>query len=243
MKNSVLRNKNCFITGATGGLGKEIARSLVKYDCNLFLTSNEKPTKEFLDELKNVNKKNEIHFETADLTSEKEFKKVIKICRAKIGQIDILVNSAGIFPIKFIQKSTMKDFDICFDINVRLPYALIKEFSSQMIKKKWGRIINIVSSSAYFGVKESVVYCASKHALLGLSRATFNELKEHNIRTFSISPGSMKTTMGKMSAKKSNQNYETFINPKEVAELITNLISYNKEMVVDEVRLNRIKIE
>ena len=243
MKNSILRNKNCFITGATGGLGKEIARSLARYDCNLFLTSNENPSKEFLDELKNLNKKNKIHFETADLTSEIEFKKVIKICRAKIGQIDILVNSAGIFPIKFIQKSTMEDFDRCFNINVRLPYALIREFSSQMIKKKWGRIINIVSSSAYFGVKESVVYCASKHALLGLSRATFNELKEHNIRTFSISPGSMKTTMGKMSAKKSNQNYETFINPKEVSELISNLISYDKEMIVDEIRLNRMKIE
>ena len=100
----------------------------------------------------------------------------------------------------------MEDFDKCFNINVRLPYALIKEFSSQMIKKKWGRIVNIVSSSAYFGVKESVVYCGSKHALLGLSRATYNELKEYNIRTYSISPGSMKTTMGKMSAKKSDQN-------------------------------------
>jgi len=243
MKNSVLRNKNCFITGATGGLGKEIAYHFAKYDCNLFLTSNEKPTKSFLDDLKKMNKKNKIHFEVADLTSEKQFKKVINICKTKIGRIDILVNSAGIFPIKFIHKSTMKDFDTCFNINVRLPYALIKELSPQMIKKKWGRIINIVSSSAYFGVKESVVYCASKHALLGLSRATYNELKEHNIRTYSISPGSMKTTMGKMSAKKSNQNYETFINPNEVAELIIQLISYDKEMVVDELRLNRIKIE
>ena len=138
MKNSILRNKNCFITGATGGLGKEIARSFARYECNLFLTSNENPSKEFLDELKKMNKKNKIHFEIADLTSEREFKKIIKICRAKIGQIDVLVNSAGIFPIKFIQKSTMEDFDRCFNINVRLPYALIKEFSSHMVKKKWG---------------------------------------------------------------------------------------------------------
>ena len=93
------------------------------------------------------------------------------------------------------------------------------------------------------GVKDSSIYCSSKHALLGLSRSIFNELKEHNIRTYSVSPGSMKTEMGKMSGEISNQNYNTFIDPAEVAKFLIQICSYDNEMISEEIRLNRIKIE
>lgn len=240
----LLRGKNCFITGATGGLGKDLALQFAKHGCNLFLTSyDDIGLKSFLDTLYAVDNKIKIYFEHSDLTDQNQFKETIKRCRQQFDRIDILINSAGIFPIKLISESTLEDFDRCFNINVRIPYALIKEFSIDMTKNEWGRIVNIGSSSAYTGIKETVIYCATKHALLGLSRATYNELKEHNVRTCCISPGSMKTDMGKMSARMSNQNYETFIAPREVAEFIMHVILYDKEMVAEEIRLNRIRIE
>jgi short-subunit dehydrogenase len=243
MNNLVLKNKNCFITGATGGLGKEIAKALAKYDCNLFLTSNDNVnTEHFLNEIKEINSTIKIIFEKGDLTNDEFLGNIIQKSK-ELGEIDILVNSAGIFPLKSILDSSMKDFDKCFQINVRVPFRLIKEFSKNMMKKKWGRIINIGSSSAYIGVKDSSIYCSTKHALLGLSRSTFNELKEFNIRTFCISPGSMKTEMGKMSGEITNQNYDTFIDPKEVADYISTIISYDNEMISEEIRINRIKIE
>ena len=106
-----------------------------------------------------------------------------------------------------------------------------------MVSKKWGRIVNIGSSSSYNGFKNTSIYCSSKHALLGLSRSLHDELKEHNIRTFCVSPGSIKTSMGK---RVIGQNYDTFMDPKEIAEFIVYIISFDKEMVSEEIKLNRI---
>ena len=108
------------------------------------------------------------------------------------------------------------------------------------IKIVGGRIVNIGSSSAYAGFKETSIYCGSKHALLGLSRAVYEELKEHNIRTFCISPGSVKTDMGK---KVKNQNFDTFIDPKEIAEYVSFVMSFDGSMISEEIRLNRVFIE
>ena len=109
-----------------------------------------------------------------------------------------------------------------------------------MKKSKWGRIVNIGSSSAYSGFKNSIAYCSSKHALLGFSRAMFAELKESNIRVYSISPGSTQTKMGKLSK---DQKFETFLKPEEIAEYVEFVISFDKQLVSEEIRLNRIKYE
>ena len=88
------------------------------------------------------------------------------------------------------------DFDKCFDINIKSAFILCKEFSQEMVSKKWGRIVNIGSSGAYNGRKKTIIYRATKHALLGLSRSLHNELKEYNVRTYCVSPGPIKTSMG-----------------------------------------------
>lgn len=148
-----------------------------------------------------------------------------------------MINCAGVFPVKFLSSTNINDFNTCFNINIRAPFLLTKEFSADMKKKAWGRIVNIGSSSAYEGFEKTSLYCASKHALLGFSRSIFQELKNYNIRTFCISPSSVKTKMGK---RVQNQNFETFINPKEIAQITNYLISFDKEMISEEIRLNRI---
>ncbi|RZD43624.1 MAG: hypothetical protein CXT78_07945 [Thaumarchaeota archaeon] len=127
--------------------------------------------------------------------------------------------------------------------NVRAPFVLSKEFSKDMIKNKWGRIVNIASSSAHNGFKNAAVYCTSKHALLGLSRTLFAELKNQNIRTFCVSPGSMKTRMAKEDkGLLAEHDYNTFMEPNEVAEFITKIISYDNEMISQEINLSRLSI-
>ena len=233
--NQILKGKNCLITGATGGLGKEIAKEFAKNDCNLFLTgrNNEK-----LNSLKNElqNDQIKIDFEAADLSDVDDIQKLIDKTKNTFSNIDILVNCAGIFPVKLLSDSTMDDFEKCFSVNVRAAFVLCKEFSQGMVSKKWGRIVNIASSSAYAGFKNTSIYCSSKHALLGLSRSLHSELKEHNVRTFCVSPGSIKTPMGKSVV---GQSYETFLNPSEVAELVGRLISFDSEMISQEIQLHR----
>ena len=241
--NQILQGKNCLITGATGGLGKEIVKEFAKNGCNLFLTGrNNEKLNSLKNELKNYENEIKIDFEHADLSDVSDIQKLIDKTKKVFSNIDILVNCAGIFPVKLLSDSTVEDFEKCFSVNVKAAFILSKEFSQGMISNKWGRIINIASSSAYAGFKNTSIYCSSKHALLGLSRSLHNELKEHNVRTFCVSPGPIKTPMGYDIIKNENPDeiFDSFMNPDEIAEFIVYLISFDNEMVSEEIRLSRI---
>ena len=239
--NTILKNKNCLVTGATGGIGKEISKELASNSCNLFLTStNNTKLIKLKNQLKKINKNIKIEFLSADLTIQEDITELIGTINEKFSSIDIIINSAGIFMIKSIEKSTIDDFEKSINLNVKLPFILCKEFTKNMIKKKWGRVVMIGSSSSYSGFEKGSVYCASKHSILGLSRALNAELKKKNVRVLSISPASTQTNMGKISTE---QDFNTFLNPKEVAQYITHVISFDNEMIVDESRLNRITIK
>ena len=239
--NQILKGKNCLITGSTGGLGKEIAKEFAENGCNLFLTGrNDKKLNSLKNELQNDQIK--IDFKAADLSDVDDIQKLIDKTKNIFSNVDILVNCAGIFPVKLLSDSTMDDFEKCFSVNVRAAFVLCKEFSQGMVSKKWGRIVNIASSGAYNGRKKTMIYRASKHALLGLSRSLHSELKEYNVRTFCVSPGPIKTSMGHDIIKNENpdEKFDSFMNPNEIAEFITYLISFNNEMVSEEIRLSRI---
>ena len=231
--------KNCLIVGASGGIGNAITKKLAEQNYNLFLIGKNKNK---LLKLKKEIKKDGIivEIESVDLTNKKQIDKSIKKIRKTFGKIDILINTSGLFLIKSIDKTTIEEFEESFKINVRAPFIFSKEFSKDMKKSKWGRIVNIGSSSAYNGFKNSIAYCSSKHALLGFSRALFSELKENNVRVYSISPGSTQTKMGKLSK---DQKFETFLKPEEIAEYVEFVISFDKQLVSEEIRLNRIKYE
>jgi short-subunit dehydrogenase len=239
---SMLDNKNCLITGATGGLGQEIAKTLLKERCNLFLTAkNERRLKKLKSDLEKINKnKCKISYCAGDITKQSQIKKIINTVRRDLHRVDVLINCAGIFQSKPISQSTEDDFDNVIGVNIRAPFLFCKEFSKDMIGKKWGRIVNIGSSSAYSGFKNGTIYCSSKHAMLGLSRSLFDELKGHGIRVYCISPGSIKTKMGKQSK---DQDFKTFLDPAEVAKYVGFVISFNDDLVSEEIRLNRIRLK
>ena len=244
MNKQILSEKNALITGATGGLGKEIAIELAKKGVNLFITGKqEKKIKKLTEELKQKYKNNLIKYQQADLQKNDELNELIKKVHHEFSSIDILINCAGIFTVNSLSQNTLEEYDSCMNLNVRVPFVLCKEFSKNMIKNEWGRIVNIASSGAYNGLKNTSIYRSSKHALLGLSRSLYNELKEFNVRTFCFSPGPMKTDMGKDIINKENPNeeYETFMQPKEIAEFIVFTISFENNMMSPEIRLGRIK--
>lgn len=242
MKYEILENRNCFITGATGGIGRCIAMKMAGNKCNLFLTSTN------ITKLKNLKKEIEslygekikIYYEHGDLNEIQDINRIIAMAREKIHTVDILVNCAGLFVVKSLFDLNLEDFESTFNLNIRAPFVFCKEFSEDMMKSRWGRIINIGSSSAYAGSKKTSLYCASKHALLGFSRALHDELKKHNIRTYCVSPSGAKTEMGKLIR---NQNFDTFINPMEIAEYVAFICSFDGEMISDEIRLNRMVTE
>ena len=241
MKHQIFRDKNCFITGATGGIGQHIARKMAEEKCNLFLTAtNIEKIDRLKRELESIHP-GEITVcgEAGDLNSISDIENLISSSRNRFNAIDIFIHCAGAFIVKPLSESDMQDFEASFNLNVRAVFLFVKAFSPDMIRNRWGRIITIGSSSAYAGVKNTSFYCASKHALLGLTRSIHDELKVHNIRAFCVSPAGTKTEMGR---RIENQDYDTFLNPAEIAEYVAFIGSFDGEMVSDEIRLNRMII-
>lgn len=226
-----LSHKIALVTGATGGLGKSISQKLTESGAQVFLTGrNTKKLKQLLETNDHY-----IGTESLELRDTKKIKELINKVRP-----DILVNCAGVFPVQSIENMTEEYFNETFEVNVRAPFVLTKHASRHMKEKGWGRIINIASSSAYAGFPNTSAYCASKHALLGFSRSSYHELKEHGIRVYSFSPGSIKTEMGR---QVKGQDYNTFMEPDEVANFIVNAIGHDGNMISEEVRLNRIFVQ
>lgn len=239
MPYDVLRGKNALVTGASGGLGHDIAIQLALHGVNVHVTGRKADRLQALCKAM-ADGGSRTGWSRGDLRNDDDIDAVVSDAQKTVGDVDILVNCAGVFPVELLVESTVDSFDDCFGLNIRAPFLLCRAVAPGMVQRKWGRIVNIGSSSAYAGFKETSIYCASKHALLGLSRALHDELKVHNVRTFCISPGSIKTPMGE---RVRNQNYETFLEPKEVAEYVCFVISFDGGLISEEIRLNRTIIQ
>jgi 3-oxoacyl-[acyl-carrier protein] reductase len=238
---SILTGKRTLITGATGGLGSALARAFGRTGARLFLSGrrNDALARTAHDLVEEFGVGLEVRTLVGDLRDPLFIRTVGEETRGSFGGVDILVNCAGIFPVSPIEDVRIEEVGDCFDVNVRAPFLLARELLPEMIEERWGRIVNIGSSSAYSGFKNTVLYCASKHALLGFSRALHDEVKEHNVRVLCISPGSIQTSMG---AFVKGQDFETFLNPDQVAQIVVEMTAIDGAISVEEVRLNRMVI-
>jgi 3-oxoacyl-[acyl-carrier protein] reductase len=238
MDTNILKGKNAFISGATGGIGKSIALALANNGCNLFLTAN---NEERLQGVENVflNRDIKVSSCAGDLASKDDVYKIIDSANKAFDNIDILINSAGIFPNSSLFDSDDEALEKIFSINYRSAFIFAREFAKKMVSNEWGRIVNIGSSSAYAGFKETSMYCSTKHALLGLSRSTHDELKQFNVRTLCVSPSSTQSQMG-LATK--GQDYSTFLEPDDVAKYVAFAISFDSNIMSEEIFLKRMII-
>jgi NAD(P)-dependent dehydrogenase (short-subunit alcohol dehydrogenase family) len=212
----ILQNKRVLISGATRGLGKSLVKAYEETGAQVIsLTRKE-----------------------CDLNNSADIYSFIE----SVGEVDVLVNCAGVLPVNKLHDITSEEYNECIQVNLTAPFILTQKLSIGMVKRGWGRIINIASSSAYGGGPKTSIYCASKHALLGLSRSLYTELKPHGVRVICISPGTIKTDMGR-NVEKLGQIYDTFMEPNEVARYIVYNTELDGNMVSEEIRLNRMFIQ
>jgi 3-oxoacyl-[acyl-carrier protein] reductase len=159
---------------------------------------------------------------------------------SEAGPFDVLVNSAGIVgPNTVLWEVEPDEWKNTLEVNITGTFNTIRSVVPHMRDKSWGRIVNIGSSSAYFGFKGTSAYCASNHALLGLSKSVHDELKEYNVRTYSISPSSTQSKMG-MATK--GQDYSTFLDPNDVAKYVVFVISFDSNIMSEEIFLKRMTV-
>ncbi len=231
------KGKTAVITGATGSIGQAVAKLFAQNKINLILISTNKNKLEAVsEELKVFDISVESY--TCDFASLDELKSLIKN-QLENKKIEILVNSAGIFPNRSIAKMSLDDYIKVLNINLNASYLLCASLSMKMKRRKWGRIVNIGSSSCYGGFKNTSAYCISKHGLLGLSRSLHDELKDFGVRVYNISPSSTKGKMGRMTK---GQDYSTFLEPEEIADYVMFSISHNGNAMSQEILINRMTV-
>lgn len=232
-------NKTFLITGASSGLGEKFSILIADIAKNIIIIGRNKDKlvklKKKIGKIKStINVLIIVTDLSKDIGVAKLFKEFEK--QKKIKFVDVLINSAANFTVKKIEKISMQQLKKDFQINVISPFMISKYFGLKMKRKNKGTIFNIGSSSSYDCSKNTSIYCSTKHALLGMSKSFNAELKPHGVRSIFIAPGSMKTSMGR---KVKNQDFNTFIDPHEVASIMKYLLNNEKSMFIDELKIKR----
>ena len=190
-----LSGKVALVTGASRGIGRQIAVTLAGYGATVIVNYNGSEAKaaEVVEDIAaNGGTAEAIQCSVSDY--EKAGEMISGIVK-KYGHLDIVVNNAGITRDNLIMKMSEEDFDAVIDTNLKGAFNCTKHVARQMLKQKSGRIINISSVSGVMGNAGQANYCASKAGLIGLTKSVARELGSRGITVNAVAPGFIKTEM------------------------------------------------
>ena len=189
--------KVAIVTGASRGIGREIAKSLAKH--NIKVIANYNNSEEKANELKKELEAEGIIIDIvkADVSKREEIKNLVQYALENYGKIDILINNAGISEYKLFTDETDEDWNKVINTNLYSVFATSQEVIPNMIKNKNGCIINISSVWGMVGASMEVLYSVSKAGIDGLTKSLAKELGPSNIRVNAIAPGIVDTDMCK----------------------------------------------
>lgn len=224
-------SKVALITGASRGIGREIAFQLAESGISVAVNynSSDDKAKELLYQIKDINKNVQIY--KADVSNEKEVLDMVHKIESELGKIDILVNNAGISQIGLFTDMTSSERDRMIGVNLIGAMNVTKAVLPSMIHYKTGNIINISSMWGEVGASCEVVYSATKAGLIGFTKALAKELGPSNIKVNCISPGVINT---EMNSELSYEDMKELINdiplnrigtPSDIAKAVKFLIS------------------
>jgi gluconate 5-dehydrogenase len=189
-----LKERRALVTGASRGLGAAIALGLARAGAELVLVArDEAKLAKVAEAIERDGGKASTY--AVDLAQLQAVQALADRLTAEGLSIDILVNNAGIVGWGSLPASTLADWQAMFDVNVSAMYLLCRELSRGMIERGRGRIINFASYVAQTGRPNLAAYTASKHAVLGLTRAVAAELAPHGISCNAVAPGFFDTDM------------------------------------------------
>ena len=190
-----MEKKIIIITGASRGIGREIAKTLAREGYTIIANYNksEREAQKLKKELQEENK--EIDIYKANIANEEETQEMIKYVIKKYKKIDVLINNAGIDKIQLVTEVTKKDWDEIINTNLYGTFYISQQAAKNMIQNKQGKIINRSSIWGQIGASMEVVYSISKAGVDGLTKALAKELGPSGIQVNSIAPGFIKTEM------------------------------------------------
>ena len=185
--------KVAIVTGASRGIGREIAKELSKQGIKVIANYNK--SEEQAKALQTENP--EIEIFKADVSNREEVKKLVEYTMNKYGKIDILINNAGISESKLFTEITDEDWNKTINNNLYSAFCITQEVLPNMIQNKQGCIINISSIWGMVGASCETVYAISKAGMDAMAKSLAKEVGPSNIRVNSIAPGIIDTDMNK----------------------------------------------
>lgn len=189
-----MKNKRVLITGATKGIGREIAKKFADSGYNIIINyRDEKEAIKFEEEL--LEKNVEVLKIKADISNYEECENMFLEIKEKWKGLDILVNNAGITKDNIILRMTKEDFDSVIDVNLKGSFYCMKFASKLMLKNKFGRIISIASVVGIHGNIGQINYAASKAGVIAMTKSLAKELARKNITVNAVSPGFIESNM------------------------------------------------
>ena len=237
----MLKDKNIIVTGATRGIGKEIALTLAQNGANIAI--NYRNYNEEVEEL--INSIKEFGVDAiavkCDVSKSDEVDNFISEVKNHFSSIDVLVNNAGITKDGLLLRMKDEDFNSVLDVNLKGTFNTTKSISPIMIKQKHGKIINISSVVGIVGNAGQCNYAASKAGVIGFSKSVARELASRNINVNVVAPGYIDTDMTKSLPDKVKDEILKSIpmkkmgNPKEVANLVLFLSSSLSDYITGQV--------
>ena len=186
-----LTGKTALITGASGGIGAAIAKALHDAGATIAISGTRV---EVLEKVK-AEIGERVFILPCNLSKPEEVEKLIPAAEAAMGGIDILVNNAGITKDGLAMRMKDDDWQSVIDVNLTSNFRLSRAAMRPMMKKRWGRIINITSIVGVTGNPGQVNYVASKAGLIGMTKSLAQELGSRNITVNCVAPGFIATPM------------------------------------------------
>jgi 3-oxoacyl-[acyl-carrier protein] reductase len=188
-----LAGRVAVVTGSTRGIGRAVAGALAESGARVAVVGRDRAKAEAVAaELGPIDRVRGLACEISDPTS---VAALIEEAERTFGSVDILVNNAGLTRDNILFRLKDDDWDVVLDANLRGAFVAIRAASRGMIKRRWGRIVNMASVVGIVGNKGQANYAASKAGLIGLTKSVAKELASRNVLANAVAPGFIETDM------------------------------------------------
>ncbi|MCI8283669.1 MAG: 3-oxoacyl-[acyl-carrier-protein] reductase [Firmicutes bacterium] len=191
----MLTGKTALVTGAGRGIGRAIALAFAEYGADVAVNYNgsAESAKAVADEITAMGRKAVLI--KADVSDAAACAEMFKKVGEEFGKLDILVNNAGITKDNLTVRMSEEEFDRVIDINLKGAFLCMKQAGAMMMKKRYGRIINISSISGVRGNAGQINYCAAKAGIIGMTKSLAKELAGRNVTVNAVAPGYIDSDM------------------------------------------------
>ncbi|WP_335872432.1 SDR family oxidoreductase [Bacillus sp. 2205SS5-2] len=231
----MMKNQVAVVTGASRGIGKEIARQFAEQGAKLTLIGSSDDIFTAAHELKNQGFEHVLAIK-ANVADENMVHKAVNQTIEEYGQVDILVNNAGVGFFKEVEEVSVDEWKHLFEVNVQGVFVCSKAVLPTMKEQKSGTIITISSDVARYTIPNGSAYTATKYAVQGFSGSLAQEVREYGIRVGTINPGMVDTFFA--GSKQGDSDKHDWLKVENVASAVTYMANAPKHMVIDEMVLH-----